>query len=1229
MARSTRAPALRPRRAESAARAALGALVLAALVLGVPAALFQVGRHPERVPAPGDVGDALTAPDDGGLLLTVITLVCWALWAWFTVCLLAEAVVLARHRHRPPRLRHLTGPRRLAAFLLGSLLVLPPATAAAASPAVAVTAPHSPADTAPSPTEQPPAPPGAEQDTDAPAGPVHRVGPTGETLWDIAEQYLGDGTRYKELRTLNPTLPNSAALPAGTQVRLPTDATTAQQPAEAQAPAEAAENTRSDPASSTATDQRGADDAGERSDDGDTPAETRVVQSGETLWHIAAQEYGDGTEYPRIFEANRGTPQPGGGTFTNPDVIIPGQELEVPAVNGSRGPVGADRDQKNVPDPAPGEDESSDRDADASGEKAPAPEAAHDGSGRDARSPADPPSTAAPEQPSEERHERPERHAEAAPPRAKGTEPAEPAERPEQPGDRGQTDGGRGAEEQSSRPPSPPAPSAPGASPVPVERPAQADERPAAEPAGSAGRDVALIAVAGAGVLAAGLIAFVGRQRLAQHQRRRRGRRIAMPSGRAADTEQQLRDVATPHGVEFVDAALRTAAWHLAEDDRQLPDLTAAVLGVDGVTLHLGEGEVPVAPFRTVEDDMRQWWCPAATAELLDRHNQEQVDAPYPTLVTLGRDAAGALVLVDLEHVGAVYVSGARRAALLRTLAVELDTSVLADHLDLNVVDDAAPGLSMLVPERLTPLSALPPAARAAAERHLAQRHALTALGVQSVRQARLHSDVDAACTPLITIADLDENGDDAAVRELLALTAARPRTATALLVCGSAEPPARALHIDTDTAGPFSVPGCPVDVTELVVLSDDDYADLMEIALTSHSSTDVPAEGPTAPNTALPAPSAGGEPAGGDGEPEEEHDDGYRSEPADADDDGIRGEEEPFLGVSLMAQFADYGDDADEPAPVDLSKPTSVPSLHHHAGTGDGGDGVGDDAAVVVPAARPPRRTRVDARVPEPGINPLPGEAPGDEGPLVRVLGPLDITGARGTIASNRRTTALELAVWLVLNPGHDHVTMDKALRPQELVSRKSRNSRITHVRTWLGTDSEGHRYFPQLTETPDRRYRLAESVRCDWHLFQSLAARGEHTPGAPGQALLRQALEIVRGRPFADAPPFHYGWAEPLEQDMTAAIVDVADALAERCLVGSDPRGALWAAARGLSAAPEMEVLHRLRFRAFAAVGDFEGLERAALELRALVERSTGGSLAEETVTLLRSLLQSAGRR
>jgi nucleoid-associated protein YgaU len=50
---------------------------------------------------------------------------------------------------------------------------------------------------------------------------------------------------------------------------------------------------------------------------------TYTVQSGDTLWKIAQEMYGDGSKYMKIFDANS-------DLLEHPDRIFPGQELAIP-----------------------------------------------------------------------------------------------------------------------------------------------------------------------------------------------------------------------------------------------------------------------------------------------------------------------------------------------------------------------------------------------------------------------------------------------------------------------------------------------------------------------------------------------------------------------------------------------------------------------------------------------------------------------------------------------------------------------------------------------------------------------------------------------------------------------------------------------------------------------------------------------------------------------------------
>lgn len=63
----------------------------------------------------------------------------------------------------------------------------------------------------------------------------------------------------------------------------------------------------------------------ENTSEAETSSDVRTyeVQSGDTLWHLAEVYYGNGSQFPTIFNANR-------DKLSNPNVIKTGQILKIP-----------------------------------------------------------------------------------------------------------------------------------------------------------------------------------------------------------------------------------------------------------------------------------------------------------------------------------------------------------------------------------------------------------------------------------------------------------------------------------------------------------------------------------------------------------------------------------------------------------------------------------------------------------------------------------------------------------------------------------------------------------------------------------------------------------------------------------------------------------------------------------------------------------------------------------
>ncbi|MFF3277191.1 LysM peptidoglycan-binding domain-containing protein [Streptomyces chrestomyceticus] len=1108
-------------------RALLGLIILAALVGGVPYVLLALGHQPTGLAG----GIDLLAQDDGSLFLTVLTCIGWAGWAAFTFSVLLEVVALLRRRSAP-RIKGLGSLQSLASFLIGGIVLLAPTAASAATPAPVAAAAVSHT------AGQDPAAPAAAPAVSHTAGPTHTVTSATELPWDLAQAYLDDGTRWKDLAALNPDVPQLASgdqyLPKGTVLQLPADA---------RPPA---------PAAPTTTAQQ---------------PDNVTVREGDTLWSIADGQ-GDPQQWKAIYDTNKGQPLPGGGTFDDPDLIYPGQVLDLPHT----APAGEPHDKPGKPDTA-----------------RPKPPSAH----HDQQTPTTPPPAAAPS------------------PKTEAGTPATPSRTPA------------------------PAPT----TPAPSGRTAPQQAAPAGQD-----HDTALAPAAvwtGAGALAAALIGTLATRRLLQQRRRRPGRRIPMPAGRAAATEQSLRAAQHPTGLDLLSTALRSLALHLSAAHRDLPALQAVVLHEAKVELHLAEDTPPAKPFTAAPGRQDLWVCPASNPDLADGEQLAAADAPYPALVSLGWDDAGHLVLIDLEHAGIVHLAGDATCArqVLQAIAVELASTPLPGHLEITALSDTAPGLEGAVPERVARTRALPDATAELLAHTADQRRTLAAIGADSLRAARLTDDTAGAWTPHILLAaDLPDGPDRTALIE--ALTEG-PRTAGAVITAETtSDLPDTAWTLDCQgPEHPVTLPGSHLSI-RLQGLSDQHFTDAVDLLTLAASRTDVPAPADTTGPYGLDdewedtdeffddAIDAYADNDNLDTDPHE-HADGPEAAPTGAADSAENG---PHGGVSthappanrpLAAQPTDRAHTTGVAPTGDTLPPATAPDSGTLGATSPCAKPAPPAVHVTIPS---PATGTID----EPAADVRPPEPATDTGPAVLLLGPVIIDGAGGRIDSSRRNAGTELTAFLALNPGADHHAIDDALWPGRLVGKQMRNAVISRTRSWLGKDADGQAHLPRVQDTGDSRYRLGPHVTCDWTQFQQLARAGLTRHDEDGDLALRRALALVRGRPFSAIDPQRYAWAEPTIQEMTSAIVDVAYELSTRCRESDDVSGALWAARRGLLAAEESELLHRQLFLAHHAAGDIDALREAAARLARINEQLLGGADMEaETAELLRNLLPRPANR
>jgi hypothetical protein len=328
----------------------------------------------------------------------------------------------------------------------------------------------------------------------------------------------------------------------------------------------------------------------------------------------------------------------------------------------------------------------------------------------------------------------------------------------------------------------------------PVDAPAEERQAPG----------MAAFELSAAALLAAGLLAALGRRRRQQLWHRAFGRRIALPEGDAATAEQAIRIGADPDAAHLLDLGLRSLSHTLASLGRSLPTVYAARLGPEGLELNLAPAE-PQAPEPWIALNRGGVWrLPSAAAGSLDGRLLREVLAPYPGLVSLGTDEDGR-VMVDLEAAyGVIALRGpsAQRRALLAAVAAELATNRWSDHMRVTLVgfgDD----LTLLAPERVRAAARLTdvlPELEAQAEE---TRAAMAATGVDSVLTGRCRGVMGEAWMPhFLLVAEQPEPGE---LDRLVRLSGIWQRTPMGYLVAG--EVPGATWTWDVSADGRISVP--------------------------------------------------------------------------------------------------------------------------------------------------------------------------------------------------------------------------------------------------------------------------------------------------------------------------------------------------------------------------------------------------------------------------------------
>ena len=482
----------------------------------------------------------------------------------------------------------------------------------------------------------------------------------------------------------------------------------------------------------------------------------------ESLWEIAEKCLGDGRRYPEIFHLNRDKVQPDGSRLRMADLIRPGWVLDMPDDAVNVHVVPADQEPAETLRAHPGRPVEADGRTDHVEPGAPAAATGRSAAG------------------------------EAAGPRDAAAAPGErrDAEGDQRDAERHGTGHGAASATGAEGPASDPAPDRAPDRTADGARDATEDAANAASGAREPWPDL-LDYLATGSLVAAGVLAALGRRRREQLWHRAFGHRIPRPRGDAADAEVALRLGSDAPGSRLLDLGLRLLGRRLAEEGRTPPTIYAAHLSRYGIDLWIHPPEPDAPEPWTALDDGQVWRLPAHEGRRIDEQALAHVAAPYPGLVSLGTNASGR-VMVDLEAAyGLISVIGAYTTEALAALAVELATNRWSDGMRITLVGFGAE-LTEIAPDRVRHVSTL---AEALPELEARAAHLPGPGDVLTGRIAA--SATDPAHPPHYLLSALRPDAYEA--RRLVMLARAGIRTAAGYVIAGAVPYAAWTWAIDED----------------------------------------------------------------------------------------------------------------------------------------------------------------------------------------------------------------------------------------------------------------------------------------------------------------------------------------------------------------------------------------------------------------------------------------------
>lgn len=596
----------------------------------------------------------------------------------------------------------------------------------------------------------------------------------------------------------------------------------------------------------------------------------------------------------------------------------------------------------------------------------------------------------------------------------------------------------------------------------------------------------------------------------------------------------------------------------LEETADSMPALTWVALGKRTATLHLTESAHLPDPWT---GDGTIW-----TAPLPENPPDPEYACPYPLLVGIGSNDSGDHVLLNLEELPYITVTGdpARKAAFARYVTAELAFNPWSIVATVDTFGEASQ-----VTFWFDDLSGND---QGRASHHAAQDDRFVSELAQALDPKFAQSEID---TYHAVIASSDHA--DLAQQAAEIIAAYPSRSGAAVLLFADTAPPG-STPIDLTHDGRLHLPALDLDLIAAGLTESEAAACATLLALD-----------PVPDNTTVPISRSANDQKTTTDEAGALVPDQTEARPVDqpAGPDSLL----PKETKQYVAAAATTTVDIDQLAPVtthprpdlpadaeaaDLNAPTDPDAA---ASEEDGVGGTADD---------------------DPTLNNTVDSWYDDDCPYPRLtlLGPLAArTHGDHKAVARRRPFYLELLTYLVLHPqGVTGAQMaeDFGLKIQRL------RTDIAEVRKWLGTNPDtGELHLPKADTTDatgsrgSSLYRV-DGVLTDWDLFKRLRARGQRR-GADGIEDLIAALDLVTGEPFTHLRPAGWAWLNDLRTNDIAqcAIVDTAHIVTAHALEKHDTNLALVTVEIATKASPYDEICRLDLARVKDATGDTIGAE------------------------------------